>query len=152
MYKSNQTKNKKTQNGKVNAKLNAFDNFDIKLLVEKFNFADPNWDLVPENIHDIKKNNLSRYQKHLLDAIILAWMTTRKGKKTLYTNALKTCVLTFSLVFILHFGVSAVKNLEGNHAKSVNAATISATLNKIAQGEGMEIVESTMSAMFNKER
>ena len=123
---------------------------EISVFIRKFNFSKPDWELVPDNILDLRKENISRYEGHLLDAVKLAWMASGKGKKFLYTKTLKTFLLAISVFFILSFGANAIKNLEGNHTKSINAATISATINKIKQGDGMEIVESTMSAMFNK--
>ena len=119
-----------------------------KRFVRNFNFPNPDWSSLPTGFPDLSKTGLTKEEGHLLDGIKLAWLATGTGKAGLYKNTLKLGVATLSILFIVLFSINAVKNLEGNFTRSVNAATISATFKKIQQGNGMGLVESTMSAMF----
>lgn len=120
----------------------------LKTFIQEFNFPNPDWTVLPKGFPNLSKKGLTKEEGHLLDGIKLAWLATGTGKAGFYIKTLRLGVATFSILFIVLFGISAVKNLEGNHTKSVNAATISATFKKIQQGNGMELIESTMSAVF----
>ena len=113
-----------------------------KTFINEFNFRDPDWATLPFDFPKLSKKGLSKVEGHLLDGIKLAW-TVSVGRKVFAKSVAKHVMLSFSIVVI---AILLGKTLIGGSlylvTKNVSAKTVSESVE--------EIVEATMSAVFNK--
>lgn len=116
--------------------------YKVKTFVKNFYFPNPSWKDLPSDFPNLSKEGLTREERHLLDAIILAWQATQpKGKMMLYKTYVK---LGFFVSLVLFFGFISLKFLISNSqiefTKTVQAVTLQVD----------EIIQSTVSAILRK--
>jgi len=110
---------------------------ELKKFVREFNFPDPNWDSLPPNFPNIPMDDLSVEEKHLFEAIKLAWFAN-EGGKILFFRKLKVILLVF-ISFIGLIGLIFSWSQE-MITKPVQAATTQID----------NVIQSTMSAILRK--
>lgn len=126
-----------------------------KQFINNFYFPEPDWSSLPPNFPNLPKDGLSKEETHLLDGIKTAWFASSNGTKYLKSKAIKSVrfgTLQIIIAIIIYLALSFLASPDRKYAKSVNAATISATLRRMTQDVGSEIdfeqiVESTKSAV-----
>ena len=126
----------------------------VKNFVYSFDFENPDWGNLPVGFPDLPKYGLSKEETCVLEAIVLAW-TTSAGRGFLYRKTARLGFFVVAISFIGIFGFNFFRTPEYAQTKSVNAATISATLKQMNIGNDSPIdiegiVESTMSAVLSK--
>ncbi|KKQ84310.1 MAG: hypothetical protein UW51_C0009G0002 [Candidatus Amesbacteria bacterium GW2011_GWA1_44_24] len=115
--------------------------YKLSRFIANFNFANPDWDNLPNGFFYCKKDGLTKQEGHLLDAIVLAWYATQpEGRKFLSKKFTQTSsLLLISLISL----IGLIRLISQNHsdfAKPVQAATT--TVN--------QVIQSTMSAILKK--
>jgi len=131
----------------------------LKRYIKEFDFENPNWDRLPGGFPDCEREALTKVEKHYLEAIEVAWLTTTKvGRRTMYRKFTRASLLTVAMIIIGFLAQFVIRNPESSYSKGVNAATISATLKRMGQkNESNEskkaletVIESTMSAVYRR--
>lgn len=124
---------------------------ELKQFIHSFNFPDPSWDNVPSNFPSVSKQDLSKAEKGMLTAIMLAWYIER-GRNIVYKRFIK---LGFTITFLIITGLY-LKFVTSTPAfivvKEISAATVSAGIKKLTVQRSDnfgEILESTMSATLS---
>lgn len=123
----------------------------VRRFIAGFNFVEPNWDNLPGGFPNLDKTGLTKEEGHLLNGIKLAWLTSA-GRSVFYRTLARRTVLGAAIITIALLGRSIITTTNNSYAKSVNAATVSATIKNLTKvsAEGLEdIIESTRSAIFN---
>lgn len=107
-----------------------------KKFVNSFNFPNPDWGKLPHDFPNLSKKGLTREEGHLLDAIVLAWLTTTPEGKNYLARKLR--IGLFGLFGLI--GLISLITLKGNFSKQAKAAGVILD----------EAIQSTMSAILKK--
>jgi hypothetical protein len=132
---------------------------NTKQFVSEFNFADPRWDKLPPNFFTLQsfseggpnlpKDDLTKQEKHLFEAIKLAYFTLEGGRKVVIQKAVRTGAISLIVIVISLISLIALTSFSSGEklAKPVNAATVSAQL-KTGSLKAGEIFQSTVSGIL----
>jgi hypothetical protein len=124
-----------------------------KQFIAEFNFPNPDWNNLPLGFPNINKSDLNKEERHLLDAIILAWIATQgRGKMYALKKSIKASFVSIAIIGLLVLGKNYIQSPEWKFTKQVSAATASATLKNVGTKayEINSMLESTMSAILKR--
>jgi|SRR3989344_9452361 len=126
---------------------------NLKSYINEFNFAEPDWSLLPSDFPYCNAEKLTTQEQLLFSGIKLAWYgTQRKGIHKLYLQSAYLAGLSLVVISFLFFAKTFLSSPGWQYTKEVSAATISATLRTSrvhTQAENLnEIIESTMSGIL----
>ena len=130
-------------------------NYKLKNFINSF-FLEPDWQNLPIAFPKCDLTGLTIQEKCLFDAIVMAWsVQTKKGNLTIYKDIVKKTSISIAIIFSI-WATNIIRHLPGSEiSKSVNAATVSATLKQytnsnLAPVDVGGVVESTFSGMLKK--
>jgi hypothetical protein len=108
-----------------------------KHFIKNFNFTNPDFSSVPNNFPGLSKTGLTREERHLLDAIVLAWITS-EGRDYFLKRTARHTAIAVAIVFVLLAGGKVITTSQ--NTKTVNAKTVGNVVG--------DVIEATMSAVF----
>ena len=113
----------KTENLKPNAS-----SAELKVLVNTFDFWEPDWSKLPYNFTKLPTNELTKYEQGLLTAVKLAYLNSKHGRRQVKKRFVKAGSTVVIAIAIVAFVQLTITSPAVNVVKSVAAATMSAIL------------------------